>query len=228
MGQPGSFHMHTSTDSSATPVQIANSGDKNDWRLTISNNFGVDESGQLFATNASISGAIAVSEGGTIGGWYVGEKSLYTKELDLGENGSFHLHTADQEDKTTIAGASLKSWRLGIGNSFGVASDGSLYGSKVYLKGGEIGGWKLGAQYLITANQELGKDGSFHLYTTDQEDRTTIAGANLNNWRLGIGTSFGVTSDGSLYGNKVHLDGGKIGGWELGEYSLITANYSLG
>lgn len=192
--------------------------------------FAVTNKGDL-----NIAGIITAKAGGSIGGWTIGENSLTTTYSSLGEDGSFHLYTADQENATKVAGTTLNNWRLGIGANFGVNSEGRLFatGAKIsgvitVSEGGTIGGWTVGKDSLITTNISLGKNGSFHLYTTDQKKETTIAGISLNNWRLGIGTSFGVTSDGSLYGNKVHLKGGEIGGWEIGEYSLITAGYSLG
>ena len=69
-GASSSFYLRSSGDSN--PIAIANSGEKKDWRLSISNNFGVDSDGTLYAAGADISGALKVSDGGSIGGWQVG------------------------------------------------------------------------------------------------------------------------------------------------------------
>ena len=118
----------------------------------------------------------------------------------------------------------------GIEDIFTITNNGdlSVAGIITTKAGGSIGGWRIGESYLITEGYELGQDNSFHMYTTDQDSESSVADYSAKNWRLAIGKNFGVTSNGTLYGNSVRLKGGEIGGWTISDYSLATTNYDLG
>ena len=63
-----------STNDSAT---IA--GHKDDsWRLIIGPNFGVNNKGEIYASGGSFTGAITATEGGNIGGWVIGPRTIYS------------------------------------------------------------------------------------------------------------------------------------------------------
>ena len=71
----------------------------------------------------------------------------------------------------------------------------------------EIGGWTIGSTSLV--NGTLGQDNSVYLSTANQSTGTNFAGAGsaLTTWRLGIGSRFGVTSNGTLYASNAVISG---------------------
>jgi hypothetical protein len=99
--------------------------------------FTVDQEG-----NVSMSGRID-AVGGTIGDWelgkYTGVDGSYLRSGKIGDPGSFHMYTAYHGNEATIAGHSDESWRLTIGNNFGVNDNGSLHCSDIKATGGLIG-----------------------------------------------------------------------------------------
>lgn len=80
------------------------------------------------------------------------------------------------------------------------ASNAVIYGS-IYAGGGTIGGWTIGSNTLT--NGTLGVDSSFHMGTSNlSSSNVTIAGNSRSDWRLAIGSKFGVTSNGTLYADS--------------------------
>lgn len=87
-------------------------------------------------------------------------------------------------------------------NYFKIKTDGSIEAIS-----GKIGGWTLSSNKLTSGT--LGSNSSFHMGTANL-GTATIAGTSLSTWRLGIGSGFGVTNDGTLYTNKAQITGGQI------------------
>ena len=88
---------------------------------------------------------------------------------------------------------------------FRVLDDGSLYASAIKIGTGA-----------------LGSDSSVFLSTTDMAGTNGFfGGTSINNWRITMGSNFGVTSDGTLYANNANITGhlevasGKIGDWDI-------------
>lgn len=91
-----------------------------------------------------------------------------------------------------------------------VTKDGTLsISGKIYAQaGGTIGGWTIGDNCLITSKQSLGTSDSFHLYSSGDTDFAKIASSDSkNDWRLAIGTNFGVDKQGNLYAKGVDISG---------------------
>lgn len=65
-----------------TEVEIGNSGLKSDWRQIIGNKFGVDKAGNLYASNATISGNIQATSG-IIGGASIIDGQLVVNESQV-------------------------------------------------------------------------------------------------------------------------------------------------
>lgn len=89
------------------------------------------------------------------------------------------------------------------------ATSGKFTG-EVVAGSGSIGGedgWKIGTKKITTGT--FGADGGFHMYssgysTTDASETKTYFGQSENKtWALGIGSNFGVTTDGELYAQEV-------------------------
>lgn len=92
--------------------------------------------------------------------------------------------------------------------------------------GAKIGGWTLSDDKLY--------DGSTFLYSKDQLNGKPIAGSeSKNNWRIAVGSRFGVDKDGKLYASEGVFSGhissksGDIGGWIINPNSLSAHGITL-
>ena len=92
--------------------------------------------------------------------------------------------------------------------------------------GAKIGGWTLSDDKLY--------DGNTFLYSKNQIDYKSIAGSeSKNNWRIAIGSRFGVDNEGHLYASEGVFSGhissksGDIGGWAINSNSLKAGNITL-
>ena len=156
-----------------------------------SNLFKITEDGRMIAT------------GGGIGGWSITPSQIYSRDTGISADPNYK--------KTSLVSSGTSPVRFYCGNTnridgnFVVLNDGSLYASAV----------KLG-------DETLGDDDSILLSTTDMAGVDGFFdGTKTTNWRMTVGSNFGVTSDGSLYANNAKLSGditanaGHIGGWEI-------------
>ena len=154
---------------------------------------------------------------GNIGGWHVTSSSL--------SNGNVKLYSADQgtNNQTAIGGSEARQdWRIVAGDKFGITKDGSLYASALKLGDGA-----------------LGSDGIF-LSTTDMAGVSGFFdGTSITNWRMTVGSRFGVTSDGALYAkdgnftgridatsgtiNNCTIETAKFGDWNFGQVTFNTS-----
>lgn len=118
-----------SNDDSNHSITIGNSTAKTDWRIIAGNKFGVDKAGNVYATNADITGIIKANEGsiGGANGWTVSSQEIKSTNYDITDSGSIYLSTKDLTTAKTINGQSRTDWRFTIGDKFGVTKDGYLY-----------------------------------------------------------------------------------------------------
>ena len=88
---------------------------------------------------------------------------------------------------------------------------------------GHIGAWNFDATKLY--NGTYGSDNSVYFSTANMSSKA-IGGRTGSDWRLTIGSKFGVTNTGAVYSNALYATGGEIGGWEIAGTSLnaITRN----
>jgi hypothetical protein len=80
-----------------------------------------------------------------LGGWVANNSSLKTTSYGLGTNNSFHMYSTPVSASGLFGSSGSKEWMLGIGQHFGVTSDGS-----VYAKAGQIGGWTINQDRLAS------------------------------------------------------------------------------
>lgn len=192
-----------------SPTAYAQNITRDDWRITVGRHFGVTSDGTLYASAANLGvgkfgedASIFLSTTDISG--TLGRDSREEDEL-LDVNGLF---LKDKDGRSLIAGpggqiVTRDDWRMTVGSHFGVTSDGTLYASAAKLGSGT-----------------LGSDNSLFLNTTDMAGVDGFFdGTSINNWRMTVGSHFGVTSDGSVYANK-----GKLGGWFITDTEL--KNYS--
>ena len=118
-------------------------------------------------------------------------------------------------------------------SGWGIYTDNGFFKGTIHSVSGIIGGWTLGQTTLTSGT--LGTNGSMWLTTADVT-ATKFAGADsaLTSWRIGAGSKFGVTSDGTLYANNIIATGGNIGGASIVDgklqlpSSLIVGNVAGG
>ena len=123
----------------------------------------------------------------------------------------------------------LKTWAIwmhGNGNTttsdnragkFGVTKAGALYATDAHISGvvkvntGYIGGengWFISTNQISTGT--LGNQNSFYLRSSGNSSSANIASSGAKtNWRLGIGSNFGVDASGNLYASGT----GRLGGF---------------
>ena len=152
-------------------------------------------------------------------------KSGYlTGGTNIGDQNSYYLGISGI-GSATIANHTDTNWRLTVGQNFGVTQNGIIYATGADLTGsikatsGQIGGangWTIDTNKIYKGT--LGSDSSMFLATTNLGNNTSIGGRSGSDWRLTIGSKFGVTNTGALYGTDVNLTGvinansGQIGG----------------
>ena len=139
---------------------------------------------KITSSGLEVNGKIT-STTGTIGGFTINASNLHT-----GTKTSYSSSTTGVYIGTNGIG-------LGTGN-FYVTSGGSLY-----TKNGTIGCFTLNSTYLYA-----GTSGTANYVLLGQlSSSRTVSGVNLSNWGLILGTAFGVTRAGALYGTDVHVTG---------------------
>ena len=160
-------------------------------------NFMVDKDGILIASGAEFIGTITASAG-LIGGFTVGSASLF--------NGSESTPNFFLSGSATGNDGTDKSNLFISSSGFAVTADGDITGSAVLFTGGKIAGFEIDGDKLKQGT-------SFHL----------DGGATGNNYFISS-SNFQVEADGDVSGSSVFFDGGKIGGFTIGESTISSSN----
>lgn len=135
-----------STDTYTTPnVRIGNLGGLVFNGSTLSNQWGI------YTNNGYFSGKI-IANGGTIGGFTIGDTAIYTGTLTSATDNYIGLSTADFT--RSIGGTSRTGLRMAIGDKFGVTGDGTIYLNNLQANGGSIGGWIITGSSLYKSSTE--------------------------------------------------------------------------
>ena len=100
-------------------------------------------------------------------------------------------------------------------NIFSISDTGNLSISGVITAkaGGTIGGWEIGENCLLIKDKTIGTVDSFTLISSGTSGAAIIGGynnPNKTNWRLVIGSGFGVDASGALYASTVNLANGNL------------------
>ena len=176
---------------------------------------GIDDDG-----NAYFKGNITAG-GGNIAGWTIAEDSITIGSMGI--NG-FHMFSQGQSYTGTVFGQTGKTWALGIGNNFGVTSDGALYASK-----GKIGTMEIEALSSIRARNLIpDSKGPFYINTEKSNIRRYLT-TTLSPGEKYTFTIKNVTSSTSIRKFKVQLarhtgyndDGGET-------YTQVAPTYVFG
>jgi hypothetical protein len=113
-----------------------------------------------------------------------------------------------------LTGVGLSGTEDGKQRAFEVSANGLLqannaiiYGD-LFANGGYIAGWDITRSDTERSIKTgtFGSANSFHMYSTPKSDTNKFGSSGSKNWMLGIGSGFGVTSDGGVYATH-----GKIG-----------------
>lgn len=140
-----------STDTYTTPnVRIGNLGGLVFNGSTLSNQWGI------YTNNGYFSGKI-IANGGTIGGFTIGDTAIYTGTLTSATDNYIGLSTADFT--RSIDGTSRTGLRMAIGGKFGVTGDGTIYSSNLQTTGGNIGGWVINSTSLYKNSVDTTTEG---------------------------------------------------------------------
>jgi len=116
---------------------------RNDWVFVAGNNFGVTNTGVLYATGANISGTITAN-GGTIGGWSI--DSSNPNRLYAGSGNNYVALNTDSNGYAIWAGNETAS-----NANFWVKNTG-----EIKAKSGEIGGWTIVGTKLYAGTSSTG------------------------------------------------------------------------
>ena len=195
----------------ASAKAVGGSSAINGWCFTAGSKFGVTISGDLYASNANISGTVT-SASGSIGGFTISQYNIKGTNVGLG--------CASGHDYAFWAGNST-----GSASPFRVGHDGSLTATKATITGTIISD-------NITATS--GKIGSFNLDSKflQSSDETVGLSATETNWAFWAGGStadtakFRVTQAGTLYTKDIQATAGKIGKYTITGTSLWTGDGS--
>ena len=165
---------------------------------------------------------------------YIGDNDYYLQTEDYKENGTTGLKIDlrngifDSKGKLTINGAADS--KIHFGDDINYLETG-YDGTKGYLKS---------TGQLELTGGTLGANKSIYLGTENKS--ATVAGQNKNNWRLTVGSNFGVDDNGNLYANSANITGtivtdsltatgGSISGLSVGDLTLggrKVSSYSKG
>lgn len=139
---------------------------------------------KITSSGLEVNGKIT-STTGTIGGFTINATNLHT-----GTKTSY---------SSTTSGVYIGNNGIGLGTgNFYVTSSGSLY-----TKNGTIGCFTLNSTYMYA-----GTSGTTNYVLIGQlSSSRTVCGQSLSNWGLILGTKFGVTRAGVVYGTDVHMTG---------------------
>lgn len=166
------------------------------------------------------------AERGTIGGWNINDKNIYTGDLTSAatsapDSGAIRLSSGTFSAK--IAGQEASTWRFNIGNKFGVTKDGNIHAS-----GGRIAGWTIDQDSISTGTiindpTKPPDVNAVRLCKTTYASKVT--GRELSYLRFNIGSDFGVDQNGTLYAKGAYMDDVHLNKLWIGT-NYVTLSYA--
>ena len=159
--------------------------------LAVSNSFGVDYNGYLYANSAVISGTITAGANSKIGPWTVTTSSIYNNKSSYSTAGTY---------SASSTGVYIGTNGIALGNGFSVSSAGYLTCSYINLTGGSLG-WDSGSY-------SWGVNSSGKLTATSAEISGTLTagtGSKIGPWLITdkaiykTSSTWGSSSSGAAY-----------------------------
>jgi len=139
---------------------------------------------KITSNGLEVNGKIT-STSGTIGGFTINATNIHT-----GSKTSY---------SSTTTGIYIGTNGIGLGSgNFYVTSSGSIKATS-----GTIGGFTLSTNYLYGGSMNTDN----YVMIGSNSSSRTVSGHTLSNWGLILGTKFGVTRAGAVYGSDVHMTG---------------------
>lgn len=205
-----STSIHTSgktiTDNSSNNVGLSSAdftrtvagASRSGLRFAIGSNFGINNSGVVYASNVVMSGDVTAKHG-KIGSWVIGSTSLYngTSSMSSTSAGTYmgtdgYLNYKDANTYVKIANGTL------------ISNAASITGNIIATSG------KIGTFNIDNA-----------IYTSSNAFGTTADNIYIGPSGISLGTSFKVTNTGELMSKS-----GTIGGWTIDSVSLSRSTTS--
>ena len=179
----------------------------NGWCFTAGSKFGVTTNGDLYASNANISGTIT-SEKGKIGKYTITGTSLWTGDgstcSGIGGNQAFWAGSDSSNDA---------AFRVSYSGEL-VATNANITGTintnDITATSGTIGSFKLDSTYLQSSDKTVGLSAS-------SSDWAFWAGGSTSDT-----AKFRVTRAGQLYTSHITATGGTIGGWNINDNNIMS------
>lgn len=206
------------TLSNSTFSRSIGGSSRDNLRLAIGGNFGVNSSGVIYASGANVSGNITATtltatNSGTIGPWTISSTALYYKNATFGDASGIYIGTSG----------------ISLSDKFKVTSTGALTATS-----GTIGGWTIGTNILNASKTVNGTT-----YSAFLQNPGTDADVNRIAFGLSVVSSSGTTYpfrvnyDGALTATKATISGtiyatlGEIGGFTIDSTSIHTKGIAV-
>lgn len=189
-----------------------------------------------------LTGKINAKAGGTIGGWNIGDKSLYNNTTSMTSKtvGTYIGTDGIRQYASDTAYINIQN---GIITAKGANISGTITTKNITATGGTIGGWNVSST-AIYSGTSVTNNASGAVGISSSDFTRTINGASRTGLRFAIGSNFGVTKTGGLYASNVDISGkitatsgsftgsitstsGTIGGWTIKSSALYNGTDSM-
>lgn len=197
--------------------------------------------------NLALIGKINAKAGGTIGGWTIGDKSLYNNTTSMTSKtvGAYIGTDGIRQYASDTAYVNIQD---GIITAKGANISGTITTNNITATGGTVGGWNISST-AIYSGTAVTSNASGAVGISSSDFTRTINGTSRTGLRFAIGSDFGVTKTGGLYASNVDISGkitatsgsftgsittnnitatgGTIGGWKIGTSALYNGTNSM-
>ena len=173
----------------------------------------------IYTSNGFFKGKV-VANGGTIAGWTIGDGYITTNSNRTTYDNTSYTGMTMTASGIGARGSATSYFNLSTGG--GLTAVGATVTGVITANTGYIGGtsgWTIASQQLSSGT--LASDNSMYLATKNLGNNTSIAERSGSDWRLTVGSKFGVTNTGAIYST-----GGKIGGWTIDTTKIYSGTHS--
>lgn len=175
----------------------------------------------IYTSNGFFKGKV-VANGGTIAGWTIGDGYITTNSNRTTYDNTSYTGMTMTASGIGARGSATSYFNLSTGG--GLTAVGATVTGVITANTGYIGGtsgWTIASQQLSSGT--LASDNSMYLATKNLGNNTSIAERSGSDWRLTVGSKFGVTNTGAIYST-----GGKIGGFNITTNAIYSTTNALG
>lgn len=205
------------------PVSSLSDGDTSNARY----NFMVDNKGNVFANNGKFRGEVRATS------LFIGDEKAddYITNIAsnaVSDNNDDYLRTEISGNTVTVYASDGTTAVFTCNKAGYLEADNAVIKGSIYTSYGNIGGWTIGTGALSS--------GTTYLFSEDQEPYTTIGNKSWRDWRIAIGSNFGVDKAGNLvavngifsgtvtatsgsFTGDIYASSGKIGNWTFSSTS---------